>query len=210
LEFSLYFRMMLLRRHQHQHQPPPFRQPAHRLLYSGQLARLSSGLAAHSTSFTATSPTPAPTHVSPVFLKRYEQWEKAEEAMEKQSHRWRGKTMQFMNIHEAKTHLSKLIARVMAGEEIIIGKAGKPVAKLIPYPQNSENSDSPTDQTSQNSVIVLRDVSKEQAKQEIQALLLSSPTPLDYGQILEKLGLDLERIVQVCEELIAEGIIEFT
>ncbi len=118
--------------------------------------------------------------------------------------------MQFMNIHEAKTHLSKLIARVMAGEEIIIGKAGKPVAKLIPYPQNSENSDSPTDQTSQNSVIVLRDVSKEQAKQEIQALLLSSPTPLDYGQILEKLGLDLERIVQVCEELIAEGIIEFT
>ena len=118
--------------------------------------------------------------------------------------------MQMTNIHEAKTHLSKLIARVMAGEEIIIGKAGQPVAKIIPYPQNIEKIDSPTDQTSQNLVIVLRDVSKEQAKQEIKALLLSSPTPLDYGQILGKLGLNLERIVQVCDELIEEGMIEFT
>ena len=38
-----------------------------------------------------------------------------------------------VNIHEAKTHLSKLIERVLKGEEIIIGKAGKPVAKLAPY-----------------------------------------------------------------------------
>ena len=37
-----------------------------------------------------------------------------------------------VNIHEAKTHLSKLLERVMNGEEIIISKAGKPVAKLIP------------------------------------------------------------------------------
>jgi prevent-host-death family protein len=37
-----------------------------------------------------------------------------------------------VNIHEAKTHLSKLLARVMAGEEIVIAKAGKPVARLIP------------------------------------------------------------------------------
>ena len=41
--------------------------------------------------------------------------------------------MQVTNIHEAKTHLSKLVERVAAGEEIIIGKAGKPVARLIPY-----------------------------------------------------------------------------
>ena len=33
-----------------------------------------------------------------------------------------------VNIHEAKTHLSKLLERVMNGEEIIISKAGKPVA----------------------------------------------------------------------------------
>jgi len=36
-----------------------------------------------------------------------------------------------VNIHEAKTHLSKLLERVMNGEEIIISKAGKPIAKLI-------------------------------------------------------------------------------
>ena len=46
--------------------------------------------------------------------------------------------MQITNIHEAKTHFSKLINRVIAGEEVIIGKAGKPVAKLIPYVQNDK------------------------------------------------------------------------
>jgi len=37
-----------------------------------------------------------------------------------------------VNIHEAKTHLSKLLARVAAGEEVVIAKAGKPVARLVP------------------------------------------------------------------------------
>jgi prevent-host-death family protein len=37
-----------------------------------------------------------------------------------------------VNIHEAKTHFSKLLARVMRGEEIVIAKAGKPVARLVP------------------------------------------------------------------------------
>jgi len=37
-----------------------------------------------------------------------------------------------VNTHEAKTHLSRLLSRVMAGEEIIIARAGKPVARLIP------------------------------------------------------------------------------
>ena len=36
-----------------------------------------------------------------------------------------------INVHEAKTHFSKLLARVAAGEEIIIGRAGTPVAKLV-------------------------------------------------------------------------------
>jgi prevent-host-death family protein len=40
--------------------------------------------------------------------------------------------MQTVNIHEAKTHLSKLIDAVMKGEVIIIAKAGKPAAKLVP------------------------------------------------------------------------------
>ncbi len=38
-----------------------------------------------------------------------------------------------VNIHEAKTHLSRLVDRAAAGEEIIIGRAGKPVAKLVAY-----------------------------------------------------------------------------
>jgi prevent-host-death family protein len=38
-----------------------------------------------------------------------------------------------VNVHQAKTHLSKLLARVAAGEEIIISKAGKPVARLVPF-----------------------------------------------------------------------------
>jgi len=36
------------------------------------------------------------------------------------------------NIHEAKTHFSKLLARVGNGEEIIIAKAGKPIARMVP------------------------------------------------------------------------------
>jgi prevent-host-death family protein len=35
-----------------------------------------------------------------------------------------------VNIHEAKTHLSRLLERVQAGEEIVIAKAGRPVARL--------------------------------------------------------------------------------
>lgn len=35
------------------------------------------------------------------------------------------------NIHEAKTHFSKLVDQAAAGEEIVIAKAGKPVAKLV-------------------------------------------------------------------------------
>ncbi len=41
--------------------------------------------------------------------------------------------MQMINVHEAKTHLSRLLTRVSAGEEIIISKAGKPVARLVPW-----------------------------------------------------------------------------
>jgi prevent-host-death family protein len=38
-----------------------------------------------------------------------------------------------VNIHEAKTHLSRLVERAAAGEEVIIGKAGKPMARLVAY-----------------------------------------------------------------------------
>ncbi|MBA3876891.1 MAG: type II toxin-antitoxin system prevent-host-death family antitoxin [Anaerolinea sp.] len=36
-----------------------------------------------------------------------------------------------VNIHEAKTHLSRLLERVRDGEEVVIAKAGKPVARLV-------------------------------------------------------------------------------
>ena len=41
--------------------------------------------------------------------------------------------MKTINIHEAKTHLSRIIDRVAHGESVIIGKAGKPMAILSPY-----------------------------------------------------------------------------
>ena len=46
--------------------------------------------------------------------------------------------MEIVNVHEAKTHFSKLLARVQAGEEIIIAKAGKPYAKIVPLQQPSK------------------------------------------------------------------------
>lgn len=36
------------------------------------------------------------------------------------------------NVHEAKTHLSRLLEQVAAGEEVVIAKAGVPVARLVP------------------------------------------------------------------------------
>jgi prevent-host-death family protein len=38
-----------------------------------------------------------------------------------------------VNIYDAKTNLSKLVERAASGEEIIIAKAGKPMARLVPY-----------------------------------------------------------------------------
>ena len=38
-----------------------------------------------------------------------------------------------VNMHEAKTHLSRLVARAAAGEEIILAKAGTPMAPLVLY-----------------------------------------------------------------------------
>lgn len=37
-----------------------------------------------------------------------------------------------MNVHEAKTHLSRLLLRVETGEEILISRAGRPIARLVP------------------------------------------------------------------------------
>lgn len=43
-----------------------------------------------------------------------------------------------VNIHEAKTHLSKLVGRAAAGEEIVISKAGEPICLLVPIPDRTQ------------------------------------------------------------------------
>jgi prevent-host-death family protein len=47
--------------------------------------------------------------------------------------------MQTVNIHEAKTHLSRLLERVAAGEDVVIAKAGRPVARLIAFEPASDH-----------------------------------------------------------------------
>lgn len=46
--------------------------------------------------------------------------------------------MRMVNIHAAKTHLSRLVNEVAAGEEIVIARAGKPVARLLPFQPRRE------------------------------------------------------------------------
>ena len=46
--------------------------------------------------------------------------------------------MKITNISEAKAQLSALIEKVIAGENVIIGKAGKPVARLVRYERNGQ------------------------------------------------------------------------
>jgi prevent-host-death family protein len=41
--------------------------------------------------------------------------------------------MEVINVHAAKTHLSQLLARVEAGEELVLARAGHPIAKLVPF-----------------------------------------------------------------------------
>jgi len=40
--------------------------------------------------------------------------------------------MKLVNLHAAKTHLSRLVEDAAAGEDVVIAKAGKPVARLVP------------------------------------------------------------------------------
>ncbi len=41
--------------------------------------------------------------------------------------------MPIVNVHDAKTNLSRLLAQVEAGEEVIIARRGRPVVRLVPY-----------------------------------------------------------------------------
>ena len=42
-----------------------------------------------------------------------------------------------VNIHDAKTNLSRLVAAAEAGEDVVIARAGRPVARLVPYTERT-------------------------------------------------------------------------
>lgn len=44
-----------------------------------------------------------------------------------------------VNVHEAKTHLSKLLEKAINGEEVVIAKAGKPLVRLVPVRESGED-----------------------------------------------------------------------
>jgi prevent-host-death family protein len=48
--------------------------------------------------------------------------------------------MKTVNLHAAKTHLSRLVDRALAGEEIVIAKAGKPMVRLVPVAQKGRRT----------------------------------------------------------------------
>ena len=48
--------------------------------------------------------------------------------------------MPTINLHAAKTHLSRLVDKAMAGEEIVIAKAGKPMVRLVPIQAKSRRT----------------------------------------------------------------------
>ena len=48
--------------------------------------------------------------------------------------------MATVNLHAAKTHLSRLVDKAMAGEDVVIAKAGKPMVRLVPIPAKSRRT----------------------------------------------------------------------
>jgi prevent-host-death family protein len=56
--------------------------------------------------------------------------------------------MKVVNVHDAKTHLSRLLDRAHAGEEIIIAKSGQPYARLVPLPGQQARRQSGTHKAS--------------------------------------------------------------
>ena len=51
--------------------------------------------------------------------------------------------METINIHQAKTHLSRLVEKAARGESFIIAKAGKPMVKVVPLDAEEKNRSSP-------------------------------------------------------------------
>ena len=71
-----------------------------------------------------------------------------------------------VNLYEAKTHLSQLVERAAQGEEIVIAKAGKPKAKLVPILKN----ETPREPANLLGVTFIADDFDEPLPPEIQSL----------------------------------------
>lgn len=56
-------------------------------------------------------------------------------------------------------------------------------------------------------IIEIREVSREQAKAEIVELFDQTETPLYYSDIMQRVGVELETVVEICQELLDEGVI---
>lgn len=59
-------------------------------------------------------------------------------------------------------------------------------------------------------IMELRDICKEQAKQEVLDVLIANSSPIDHGVIADKLRLSLKLVANVCNDLIEDNLIEFT
>lgn len=62
--------------------------------------------------------------------------------------------MPTINIHDAKTHLSRILSRVEGGEEIIISKAGRPVARIVPLKEKMKKR---IPGTAKGSITIMKD-----------------------------------------------------
>jgi len=62
--------------------------------------------------------------------------------------------MPTVNIHDAKTHLSRILNRVEGGEEIIIAKAGRPVARIVPLKEKMKKR---IPGTAKGRIIIMKD-----------------------------------------------------
>ena len=93
--------------------------------------------------------------------------------------------MQTLNIHEAKTQLSRLVEEALAGEKIIIAKAGKPLVVLTPYSEPVQ----------------------QRKGGQLAGQIVESPDCWDTDELAESIGAPLYPTAEStpCTRIVAEG-----
>ena len=84
-----------------------------------------------------------------------------------------------------------------------------PIQRKLDLIENQLNAISRLINQEVEEAIILRDISREQAKTEIDELFRNTTESLYFSDIMEQLGIDLELVVSVCNELLDEGKIEY-